>query len=175
MLELITPLWATAIFFALAGALHGWQREVKATGGCVIGLFAILQFDSLLRGSIYSVLTNELTFTLQTLLYLGIVYAAYRARTNRREGDTARSIRGSLMGAAVGFFNGYVVAGSIWYFLDINRYPFAQLISAPADTSASFQGLGLMPVVLLGGGLAANGALFAVVALAILAAVMLAT
>ena len=69
-----------------------------------------------------------------------------------RQANEVGKIRNALAGAAVGFFNGYVMAGAAWYFLDINRYPFAQLLSAPADGSASFQGLGSMPMLLLGGG-----------------------
>lgn len=175
MISLVSMMWATAIFFALTGALRGWRREVFALTGVALGFFAIFQFDSFLRGSLYLLLTNELTFLLQTALYLGIVVFAYRSHRAHEGDESGSRIRTSLIGAAVGFFNGYVIAGSIWYFLDINRYPFAHLLSAPADNSASFQNLGAMPIVLLGGGLAGNGALLALAVLVILAVVILFT
>lgn len=169
MLELVTLMWATAILFALSGALRGCRREFTATAGILLGFFAIFQFDSLLRGSLYIPLTNEVTFTLQTLLYLGVVCAVYRTRIVQQVESVARTVRRSLAGVAVGVFNGYILAGSIWYSLDIDRYPFAKFISAPAGTSASFQSLGVMPISLLGGGQAGNSALLAVVVLMILA------
>ena len=172
MISLVSLMWMTAVFFALTGALMGWQREIVATTGVVLGFFALFQFDSLLRGSLYLPLTNELTFLLQTALYLGIVILAYRSRMSIQRDNTTSKIRSSIVGAVVGGFNGYIIAGSVWYFLDINRYPFAQLISAPADASASFQNVGAMPIVLLGGGLAGNGALLALAVLAILAVVI---
>lgn len=175
MLELATLVWTTAIFCAFSGALRGWRREFGATAVVVLGFFAIFQFDSLLRGSLFLLLSNELIFALQTAIYVGIVAIAYRNRLSPQTDDTSRSVRGSLLGAAAGFFNGYVVAGSIWYFLDINRYPFPQLISAPSEASASFQSIGLMPIVLLGGGLAGSGALLALVILGILAVVLVIT
>lgn len=173
MISLVSLMWTTAGFFALFGALRGWHRELIGTTGVVLGFFAIFQFDSLLRGSLYSLLTKEMTFLLQMALFLGIITFAYRSQLTLVPGVRSKQIRDTLLGAAVGFFNGYVIAGSIWYFLDINRYPFALLVSAPAETSASFQSLGLMPIVLLGGGLAGSGALLALAVLAILAIVIL--
>lgn len=173
MISLVSLMWTTAVFFALTGALRGWRREVLGMTGIVLGFFALLQFDSLLRGSLFSLLTNEMTFLLQMLLYASVVILAYRSQWATHLDSRTRKRRDALLGAAAGFFNGYFLAGATWYFLDINRYPFALLISAPADSSASFQSLGLMPVVLLGGGLAANGALLPLIAMAILAVVVM--
>lgn len=173
MISLVSLMWTSAVCFAIAGALRGWRREARGMTGIVLGFFALLQFDSLPRGSLFSLLTNELTFLLQMLIYSGLVVLAYRSKWATHLDNRMRSRRGALLGAAAGFFNGYFLAGSTWYFLDINRYPFAYLVSAPADASASFQSLGLMPVVLLGGGLSGNGALLPIVALLVLAVVIL--
>ena len=173
MISLVSLMWTTAVFFALTGAIRGWRREARGMIGIVLGFFALLQFDSLLRGSLYALLTNEMTFLLQTLIYFGAVILAYRSLWPPHQQEAMRKRRDLLLGAAAGFFNGYFLAGSIWYFLDINRYPFAQLVTAPADASASFQSLGAMPVVLLGGGLAGNGALLPLSALVILTLVIL--
>ncbi len=173
MISLVSLMWATAVFFAFTGALRGWRREVIGTSGLLLGSFALLQFDSLLRGSIYLLLTDEQTFLLQMAAFLAIAILAYRSELAFRLDDHARRIRDSLFGAAVGFFNGYVIAGTTWYFLDINRYPFSQLLSAPAEGSASFLGLGVMPMLFFGGGLAGGGDLLALVVLVILAIIVL--
>lgn len=173
MISLVSLMWTTALFFAMTGALRGWRREALGMTGIVLGFFALLQFESLLRGNLYTLLTNETTFLLQMLLYSGAVILAYRSQWAAHLNSGMRRHRDALLGALAGFFNGYFLAGSIWYFLDINRYPFPQLVTAPADASASFQSLGVMPVVLLGGGLAGNGALLPLVVLVILAVVII--
>ena len=173
MISLLSLMWSTAVFFALTGALRGWRREFVGTTGILLGFFAIFQFDSLLRGSLFLLLTDEQTFLLQMVVFLGIVILAYRSRFAIRENAQSGGVRNMLIGAAAGFFNGYFIAGSTWYFLDINRYPFSQLLSAPADTSVSFLGVGAMPIVVLGGGLAGSGSLLAVGVLVILAVVIM--
>ena len=173
MISLSSLMWATAVFFGLTSAIRGWRREVIGSIGVLLGAFGLLQFDSLLRGSLYWLLTEELTFLLQMAIFLAIVVAAYRHEMAQQPEARTGGIRESLLGAAAGFFNGYVIAGTSWYFLDINRYPFSQLILAPADGSASFAGLGAMPMLLLGGGLAGGGDLLGLVVLVILAVVLL--
>ncbi|HYO87778.1 MAG TPA: hypothetical protein VER79_03970, partial [Candidatus Limnocylindrales bacterium] len=51
---------------------------------------------------------------------------------------------------------------TIWYFMDINEYPLAPYIIAPAVGSSSDQARNILPLVLLGGGPAGNGDLLAV-------------
>lgn len=173
MISLLSLMWTIAVFFALMGALRGWRRELLGTPGILLGFFAIFQFDSLLRGSLYLLLTDEQTFLLQMALYLGAIRLSYRNLLAFREDAQVGRLRDMIFGGAVGFFNGYIFAGSIWYFLDINRYPFPQLLSAPADASVSFQGAGALPVVLLSGGLAGGGGLLALAVLAILAVIII--
>lgn len=173
MISLLSLMWTSAVFFALTGALRGWRRELVGATGILLGFFAIFQFDSLLRGSLYLLLTDEQTFLLQMAAMLGIAAIAYRSRFAARADERSGGIKSMAFGAAVGFFNGYLIAGSTWYFLDINRYPFSQLLSAPADGSVSFLGAGAMPIVVLGGGLAASGSALAVAVLVILAVVVL--
>ena len=173
MISLLSLMWTTAVFFALTGALRGWHRELLGTTGILLGFFAIFQFDSLLRGSLYLLLTDEQTFLLQMAAMLGIAVMAYRSRLAARDVEERGKVRNMVFGAVAGFFNGYILAGSAWYFLDINRYPFSQLLSAPADASVSFLGAGAMPIVVLGGGLAGGGSALAVAVLIILAVVVM--
>ena len=173
MISFVSLTWATALFFALIGTVRGWRRELIGTTGILLGFFAILQFDGLLRGSVYLLLTNAQIFLLQTAVFVAIVVLAYRSRLTANPPDLRGRLRQGILGAAAGFMNGYLVAGSLWYFLDINRYPFPQLLSAPAEGSVSFQGAGMMPAVLLGGGLTGSGDLLSIAVLILLAIVIL--
>ena len=173
MISFVSLMWGTAILFALVGALQGWQRQLIGTTAMLLGFFAILQFDSLLRGSLYLLLTNGQIFLLQLCVFVAIVVIAYRNEVAiNPEGKIGR-LRNGLLGAAAGCVNGYILAGCVWYFLDINRYPFPQLLSAPAEGSVSYLGVGSMPAILLGGGLTGSGDLLALAILVLLAIVIL--
>ncbi len=173
MISFVSLTWATALFFALAGALRGWQRELIGTTGIVLGFFAILQFDSLLRGSLYLLMTNGQIFLLQAAILVALAVLAYRSDLAANPTGRVSRLRNGLFGGVAGFINGYLIAGSIWYLLDINRYPFPQLLSAPAEGSVSFDSVGMMPAILLGGGLSGSGDLLSIAILLLLAIVVI--
>jgi hypothetical protein len=52
----------------------------------------------------------------------------------------------SLLGLFLGAVNGFLIVGSIWYFMDQSGYPFPRFISAPsADNELSASALQLLP------------------------------
>ncbi len=173
MISLASLMWATAIFFAFMGALRGWNRELVGTAGIILGVFAIFQFDSLLRGTLYVLMSNDQIFGVQLIIFMIIVFLAYRSQGIVDSTDRRGRVQSGILGTIVGFINGYFVAGSIWYFLDINLYPFPQFVTAPAPGSVSFQAIESMPIVLLGGGLTGNGDLLAVAVIVLLAIVIM--
>ena len=62
----------------------------------------------------------------------------------------------------MGFINGYLIGGALWYLLDINEYPLAQFVTAPSLNSPSALSLNWMPLVLIGGGASGTGDILAV-------------
>lgn len=171
MIELYSLMWVIAAFAAVIGYLRGWNREIVVTAGAVLAMFLLFQFDSLLRGTLLSTAPREQTFFIQAGIFLLIVYAAYQNRTfNARE--RTGNISG-LLGALVGFFNGYLIGGTLWYFLDINEYPLSPLITAPGLASPSAQSLPAIPLVVLSGGVGGNGDFLAIIVIGLLLLVIL--
>jgi hypothetical protein len=168
MIQMSTMLWIMAIFFAIIGFLRGWTKELISTAGIILGLFALFQFDTLLRGTLLANVPRDQTFFVQSGIFIVIVYFAYQTRGFIGGGEARRaqqgrdSVQESLLGGLVGFLNGYLIWGSLWYFLDINEYPLAPSIIAPAPGSLSDQARGLLPLVILGGGVGGNGDLLAI-------------
>jgi hypothetical protein len=166
MIQLSALMWTMALFFAFIGFLRGWNRELVATAGIILGLFALFQFDGLIRGTLLVNVGRDTVFVVQSGIFVAIVYFAYQTRALMGE-DIARrqgrdSLQESVLGGLLGFLNGYLVWGSLWYFMDINEYPLAPMIIAPAPGSPSDQARSLLPLVLLGGGPTGNGDLLAV-------------
>lgn len=164
MITLFSLMWVFALFFAFLGFLRGWNQELVATAGILLGLFAILQFDGLLRGTLFFTLPRDQIFLIEAGVFGAIVFIVYQARevrgARRRTQDNWQS---AILGVMMGFFNGYLVGGGLWYLLDINEYPLSQFITAPALNSPSATSLNLMPLMLIGGGASGTGDLLAVV------------
>jgi hypothetical protein len=165
MIQLSTMMWITAIFFAFIGFTRGWNRELVATAGIILGLFALFQFDALLRGTLLVNVPRDQVFLIQAGIFIAIVYFAYHTRSvtvadrRREERD---GLQNSVLGGLLGFLNGYLIWGSLWYFMDINEYPLSPYIVAPAPGSPSDQARNLLPLVVLGGGPGGTGDLLAV-------------
>jgi len=175
VIQLSTLMWVTGIFFAITGFLRGWNKELVSLVGIVLAMFALFQFDGLLRGTIFLALPPTQVFLLQAAIFMGMVVFLYQggaigAGADRRDDDDWQA---GFLGAAVGFFNGYLITGTLWYFLDINEYPFEELIVAPAANSLSAQSVNLMPLVLIGGGASGTGDILAVVVLVLLFLVLM--
>lgn len=166
MIQFYSLMWVAAFFFGVMGYLRGWNRELLAASGIVLTMFAIFQFDAFLRVSIYALLPREQVFLLQTFIFLAVVWLVYQASDARGGGrrgtpTQAETVGANLLGVLAGAFNGYLIIGTLWYFLDINEYPFSQWLVAPAPGSPSAQNLGLMPLMLVGGGAGGSGDLLA--------------
>ncbi|QPC81925.1 hypothetical protein G4Y79_19885 [Phototrophicus methaneseepsis] len=151
MIQLSSFMWAMAIFFAVMGFLRGWTRELVGSAGILLGIFALFQFDPFLRSTFFVLMDPAQSFWIQAGIFIVFVFIVYNAdefgeENSQREFD----LQESLLGSIAGFLNGYLVGGTLWYFLDINEYPIPQVI-APALDSPSAQSLNAIPMVLLSG------------------------
>lgn len=172
MIELYSLMWIIAAFSGVLGFLRGWNKEVVVTAACVLGMFVLFQFDTLLRGTLLVVFPRDQAFFIQAGIFLLMVYGAYQNRAFVPRA-ARRNTTASILGGLVGFLNGYLIAGAIWYFLDINEYPLDPLIIAPSINSPSAQYLPSMPMVILSGGVAGTGDFLAIIVIGLLMLVIL--
>jgi len=174
MVQLYSLMWILAVFFAIIGVMRGWTKEIIATAGIMLALFALFQFDSLLRGTVLLTFPTDQVFFIQAAVFLLVVFIAYTNRTFISDDTPDRvTLQEGLLGGIIGFVNGYLVGGSLWYFMDINEYPFSPYITAPAADSISAQNLNAMPLVILGGGATGSGDLLAVAVIGIFLLVLI--
>lgn len=174
MIQILSFMWLLAFLFGFVGFLRGWNRELVGTAGILVALFALFQFDAILRSYFYSPLSRDQVFLIQAGIFLAIVFVVYQAPdlgTNRSRTD----MQAGFLGAVVGAINGYLVGGTLWYFMDINEYPLPQFIVAPTLNSPTAQNIGMMPLVLLGGGASGTGDTLAIAALLVFLIVIVRT
>ncbi len=137
MIQLAAVLWGMIILFAIVGFSRGWSKEIIALTGVVLALFSLEQFRDVLLEPFTSGATPAQEFYLYAVVLLLITFFAYqtpqrfekqtRSRRRFREGGLQESLLGSLIGA----FNGYLVFGSLWYYMRELGYPLTPNIPAP--------------------------------------------
>lgn len=152
MIELTVLVWTLAAFTAYIGWKRGWIKEVIALAGITLGLFAMSEFQVLFNNT-FNDLPPEQRFYLQSVLFLLIVFFAYQTRELDRgsRGATERDeLQSRVLGAIVGLLNGYLISGTLWYFLTVHpsngNYALSPYVVAPApgtDAAAAAQNLPL--------------------------------
>lgn len=169
MIQLSIVMWGMALLFGYIGYMRGWSKEMISTAGIILGLFALFQFNDTLE----ELLANtppEQQFLARAVIFSGIVFFAYQTRAligedasrGRRSGTDGRdNLQSSVLGAIIGFVNGYLIWGSLWYFMHIEQYPLADYISAPLEGSYSAGFIESLPLYILAGGPTGDGDLLA--------------
>jgi uncharacterized membrane protein required for colicin V production len=156
MIQLATVFWLAILVFALIGYLRGFDKELVSTSGIVLSLFILVQFDDFFR-----TITEGAGNPARTLLYVqaGIIlivtFFAYQTVPDRLAAirkNPPKSNRDGLqtrmLGVLTGGFNGYLVFGSLWYYMDEKAYPL-ESIRAPLAETASAALVGSLPLAWL--------------------------
>ena len=158
MIPFSAMLWLVALFFGALGLRRGWKSELLSGGALILALFTILQLDGWLRNSLLRFASLAQLFALQAAVLLLVFFLTHSnlGWFSQRPASGASSRRRSLLmhslGAALGGVNGYLLAASLWYLLDINLYPFAPMISAPSLGSPAAEAIRNLPLLGLTGG-----------------------
>jgi hypothetical protein len=137
MMRLEFVLVLFCVLFATIGTQRGWAKELLVTFSSIVALF-VLEIFSRYIPFIRDLLNqpSEGAFFLKTAIMLGLVFAGYQtpnisripAAKLRRE-----KLSDALLGLVIGFLNGFIVIGSIWYFMRVADYPFREVITPPGE------------------------------------------
>jgi len=178
MIQLSTLLGGFAIVFGVIGYMRGLPKELISLAGIILALFALFQFDRGLRGILLANVPGMQRFIIQCIIFLGIVFFAYQTRAlgrrlNVNEAGGRDNLQSTVLGAIVGFANGYLIFGSIWYFMHINEYPLAPFIDAPAAGSPSAATIAALPLYVLAGGPGGDGSLLSLVVIILFVIVLI--
>jgi len=155
MVSLTFTFWMFVILFALIGMMRGWAKELLV----VFSVILALMFNFLLRR--YMPVVSEFPendqslFWIRSLILIVLVFFGYQTVSLPRfAGKVAREkLQDSILGFVFGTLNGYLVVGTLWFYLDQAAYPFPY-IQAPDPTTemgmAAINLLQTMPPRLLG-------------------------
>jgi uncharacterized membrane protein required for colicin V production len=159
MMELTFFLQMCVVFFAILGFLRGVYKEFVAFIGIFISLFFLTEFDWLLDWVVGG-MSAEVRFSVDAALIILMTFFSYQQApfvfvpASYRKGNKIvlpleKGWQRGLMGALVGGLNGYLVVGSLWYFMDQYEYPLSQLFMQPLVGSSSAAFVSNLPLAWL--------------------------
>lgn len=138
MVPLDTFLFAFVLLFGMMGALRGWSKEMLVLFSVILGLAVKLIFSEYVPVARDFFDRSPLE---QFYLYSGLIVLmavsgyAGPAVSGRLAGVSAReTLQDVMLGFIIGAINGFLIIGSIWYFLDAADYGILG-ITAPEPNS----------------------------------------
>ena len=145
--------WIFVILFAIIGAMRGWAQELLVSFSIILSLFIfnVLQLVPVVQTIIGPGFVNEggaaitgigeTAFWVRTLLLVVFTFFGYqtpRVKNERIRKAATRSdrLQDTILGIIVGAFNGYLIFGTIWFFLIQADY-FLKFVEPPTPDNES--------------------------------------
>ncbi len=144
MISLNAVFWILVSLFALIGGVRGWAREILVTFGVILSIFimnVLERFVPFINETLAVTAPTEL-FWLRAVILLLLVFFGYQTPNLTRIAASGRFVRERLQDVLLGFFlggiNGFMIWGTIWFYLQVANYPF-DIIIRPDAASAMGQ------------------------------------
>jgi len=146
MMSLVYIFWMYVILFGLIGMLRGWAKELLVAFSVIVAL----TLNHVLRKyvPVVSQLPAESTslFWVLSSVLIALVFFGYQTVAlipHLQSKATRERLQDSLFGVIVGAINGYLIAGTILFYLVQTQYAvFPNVVLPPSpETDAALQNL----------------------------------
>jgi uncharacterized membrane protein required for colicin V production len=133
-------LWMFIILFAVVGAIRGWAKELLVVFAVILSLFFINVLETYVPffKTIIDTNSEASVFWIHAGIVGAVVFFGYQTPRLQRLVDSGRFVRNLLVdttvGGLLGAINGYLIFGTLWYYMDLAGYPFSY-VSAPDPTT----------------------------------------
>ena len=138
MMSIVYVFWMYVILFGVIGAMRGWAKELLVAFSVILAL----ALNHVIRTYIPLAMpdrmaeTDTALFWVRTIILIVLVYFGYQTVVSipHLASRAARErLQDTLFGGFLGGFNGYLIAGTVLYYINVADYPFANVISKPVD------------------------------------------
>ncbi len=153
---------ALVFVFALIGLVRGFLRELGVTTIMMFLLFFLSRFEPELDRGLVKVMDagggfmsgsdeNLIQCGIFTFVIIGSAFVSYEGETLAFGGRVRNGTQSVILGLLTGTLNGYLIAGSLWYYMDRFGYPLELLGFSVENLSAIAQKmLEFLPMTFLG-------------------------
>jgi uncharacterized membrane protein required for colicin V production len=138
MVSLSFIFFILVLIFGTIGAMRGWAKEMLVSFGIILSMFILSVLQNLppIRDTVGIEGSNS-KFWLQTIVIIVLAFFAYQTPNLPRLGGArfARErLADILLGFLMGIINGYLIIGTLWYYLDQAGYrPLQTYFTAPTS------------------------------------------
>jgi uncharacterized membrane protein required for colicin V production len=126
------------LLFAVIGAMRGWAKELLVTSAVVLALFIIQILETHIRPYYTALMLQPpgTQFVTRALILVLLTFFGYQTPQIRAlQPKLARErLQDILLGFVMGALNGYLLFGSLWFYLHSLDYP-TNLVQMPLEGS----------------------------------------
>jgi len=150
MISLNVLFWVFIILFAVIGITRGWAKELLVLFSVILSLFLLSVLEKYIPYVRDELMTQpgDTIFWLRFGLITVLVFFGYETPNLPRLAESPKFMRekfqDSLLGLFLGAINGFMIFGSLWYFMDAAGYPFDVITAPVAGTAAGDAALKLL-------------------------------
>jgi hypothetical protein len=136
MMSIVYIFWMYVILFAIVGGMRGWAKELLVAFSVILALALNHVIRRYIPIAAALPESDVSLFWVRTIVLLVLVFFGYQTviTISRLAARAARErLQDTLFGVILGAFNGYLIAGTILYYMHVANYPFERVISRPQD------------------------------------------
>ncbi|PKO16943.1 MAG: hypothetical protein CVU39_06910 [Chloroflexi bacterium HGW-Chloroflexi-10] len=158
MISITVIFWMYVILFGLIGGMRGWAREILVTFSVVLALFVVSVLERFVP-FIQALEANSpiSVFWLRSILLITLVFFGYQTPRFPKVAGTGKFARDKLqdvlLGLVMGAINGYLIFGTLWFYIADAGYPFDIIQNPDLNTVIGQQAqelLKMMPPTIFG-------------------------
>lgn len=140
MMSLTLVFWVFVVFFGAIGAMRGWAKELMVSFSVILAI-AIMTLLTEYVAPVQPFLSggNSISFWFKSAVLIALAFFGYQTPNIQKIAGTRfarEKLQDILFGFVLGAFNGYLIIGSLWYFLAEAGYPFDMITPPIAGTPA---------------------------------------
>ncbi len=117
MVHLVYLFWFLEVLFGVVGALRGWAKELLVTFSMLVALMILTLIEVYAPWILQT--SPRAEFLIRAFVLLFMAFFGYQTPAGIGSGGGGRRdwLQNRLLGFLLGLLNGYLIVGSLWFFL----------------------------------------------------------
>ncbi len=122
----IEVMWGIIVLiFIMISFVRGYNRELGSTAIILVGLVALKLLEMPITAALKALPggpNNMLSMIVFQAIFIAIVFAGYSGETLSFRGQPRKG-SAFFFNFTIGLLNGILVVGTLWYYMDLYKYP----------------------------------------------------